>query len=256
KRAAEEQTFQEQQAARTKAATDATARQNDLEKKQRKAQDAYTKAQKDQADATNAIPDDKKMAAALKAVDDLTRKLNKQKGFWHQFWGTESGDPDNQHAIAETQAKLDAATAALATLNALKKRGEDAKNIPLAALADAAKQAREDAEANKKAGKDAEAARDQAEREHNATSSDRAATDKNTIEADARNTRTELIQRGRALQNKLLNHPSDMTRQEDAELLQLLRLIDQRIFEMGENAVTKEELRREVQQLTNKMNAK
>jgi hypothetical protein len=245
KRAADERKFQEEQVARTRAATGATDKQFELDQKQTAAENALEQAR---AKKKAAIDHGEKVSPeALQAAQTAADEAREAVSKWNYRLAKMLPGFMNTPEARQKEAAAAQTEATLQTLSEIKRKETEAKATNLTPLELAAEQAKKEADANATAATAAAAARDQAQHQHDATGGDNAAADRAATATDAANTRTELMNRARTLQRS--ETQGTLSPQDVAELLQLMRILGERFFEQGENAVTQQQFKQEVQAL-------
>jgi len=246
KRAAEEDKFKKDQQARTQAAVDAANKQGELERKEIETAEALARAQRQKERGKN-LPD--YSADIKKNIEDLDAASEKLKQAQQDVQQGAYGPEERKRHLQNAQDEYDAAKRRLDLANQLDREKRNAEQLDLGPLEEAARKAREEAKNNATAQSAAAAARDQAQREHDATQDYRNSSDRSATNTDASNTRAELMDRARVLQKEFADQGAGMSHANMMELLQLIRLLGEKVFEQGQGAVTRQEFRREVQSI-------
>lgn len=242
KAAADAENIARQQQAREAAQKEAADNQEALDQKAQAAADKFTQGKDAKAHA-QAAPSPEEIQKALDAVDEAQRKLDERKQDFDQ------NDPGFAAAIKSREDELDAAKAQLQREQEQKHQADAASKIDVEKLkkdADAAQKAADD---NRAAAAKARDESEKARNENVATAGARGAAERAGEETITANERTELMQRARELQKNALTGSNPLSKQDAAELLQLMRELGEKFFEQGANAVTKTQFQNEVQNL-------
>jgi hypothetical protein len=243
KRAADERKFQAEQDARLDAAEKANERQEQLNKRQVATADALTKAKAKRDQDLKDNPTEEKIKAAEKAQEEAQKAAEHQQREHDRF---PLNDIIAQRNIA-AQGTLAAATADLQQLYRLRRNAEEAKKRDLSPLEIAADQAKKEAQANDEARTKNRDAANSAQRQHDATKSYEADSDKSAIGKNAYDMHSEIMQRGRALEKEFQDKGAGMNRADMKELLNIMRMMGEKVFEQGENAITRQEFNQQLQ---------